>query len=404
MIAVIGDIMLDTWIRGDWEKIGEEASPVIGVRTVDHHLGAAANVALNLKELGEDVFLFGAIGRDESGVILEKLLKEKGIKYHLKKISKTTHKMRINDLLRCDDETKEKVYFTLDEIMECHPDTIIISDYGKGVITQVLCDDLKHTEIPLLVDPKFCVYPRNTFLIKPNIKEAMVLTDTSNIRDALTLLKIRYERILLTEGKDGMTLYDGDEKTHFPTEAKDVYDVTGAGDCAMAIIAHLMKKCDLKKAIELANKGAGIVVGHQGQYQVKLSELDGEKIVWTNGCFDILHAGHVDYLEKAGKLGYLIVGITSDETLKKEKREPIMPQEERARIIKGIKGVKEVVVYHKAADFIKEIKPDIYVKGGDYTLETINQEERKIVEEYGGRVMLIPLVYPTSTTKILEKL
>ncbi len=266
--------MLDIFIKGEYEKIGEEGMPVIKQNSIKYELGAAANVANNIKTLGEEVVLFGGVGNDEAGRRIKNLLTEKNIRYKLKTIDKTTTKMRINNLFRVDDELKlQDVKYNINEIKKLNPEIIIISDYAKGAVTQKLCDEISKLNAKILVDPMFCDYS-NVYLIKPNWVETKLITGEEDLSSAINKLKEKYKRILVTKSKEGMTIYEGGKEQHFPTKAKEVYDVTGAGDMVLSVIAVcLVRGYSLEKSIKLGNKAAGIVVGHHGQYQVKWKEL-----------------------------------------------------------------------------------------------------------------------------------
>ena len=278
-VAVVGDIMLDTLIQGPYEKIGAEAIPVIRANKVIHQLGAAANVANNLHGLENEVKLFGWVGTDEPGRTVLSMLKDINISHYVSSHSgHTTHKMRINQIMRVDHEQRSvpNAELMFHKIKDYEPELIIVSDYGKGAITQELFDSLKTLHKPILVDPKNLNY-QGAFLITPNRTEAELMTGEKDTKKVIGKLKERYHTVLLTMGKEGMYLARGSERRHFPTQAKEIYDVMGAGDAVISTIAHgIIKGKSLEDSIELSNKAAGIVCGHIGQYQVKQGELDGK--------------------------------------------------------------------------------------------------------------------------------
>ncbi len=394
-IAVVGDVILDRYIYGEVNRINPEAMvPILDMKEQVDCLGGAANVANNLRNFKIDTYLFGYIGNDNMGKIIKQKLKEKGIKGRLFKTERTTLKTRFGNpqILRVDCEEKVSKTFDneiIEDIKKTKPDLIIISDYAKGVITQNLFEELKKLKIKIIVDPK----PKNKidysgcYLIAPNLKESKELVG-------------QYKNILITKGKEGMSLI-GERRIDIPTEAKEVYDVIGAGDTVIAALAvKLVRGENLEKAAIFANKMASIVVSKKGT-----SVID-EKIVFTNGCFDILHVGHISCLREAKKLGYLIVGLNSDNSVRKIKREPINSEEDRKQILESLGFVDEVIIFDEKnpINLIKKIKPDVYIKGGDYTTDTINQDERKIIEGYGCQIKFTPMIKEKSTTKIINKI
>lgn len=277
-IAVIGDIMLDTYYKGDWQKIGEESIPVISVNMAKNQLGAAATVANNIKNLGHDVKLFGYIGNDEGGKLIKDMLAKRKIKHTLfKKLKRTIRKSRINLILRFDEEQPisidcEKLF---NDIKKYAPNIIIVSDFSAGVISQDMYDKLKTLNATLLIDPKEKIDYSGAFLITPNWPEAKAMTGKEDEIHIIRKLKEKYTNILLTKGKDGMSLYEfGKRPFNISTIAKEVYDVTGAGDTALAVIAIcLAEGMPLKDACVLSNKAAGKVVEHLGQYLITREEL-----------------------------------------------------------------------------------------------------------------------------------
>jgi D-beta-D-heptose 7-phosphate kinase/D-beta-D-heptose 1-phosphate adenosyltransferase len=321
-------------------------------------------------------------------------------------------------------------------------DILIISDYAKGAITSDLLDILEEFKQKMIVDPKpsnrFLKEDslKNVFLITPNEKESLEMSDCLDYNRAGETLRNRFNsNILITRGENGMALFS-ETKKEIPTFAREVYDVGGAGDTVVAALAlALASNATLEEAAVIANHAAGIAVEKTGTYPVDLNELlntissenkkivdlenlkrivkdakrKNKRIVWTNGCFDILHIGHIKYLKDAKKQGdILIVGIDSDDSVRRLKGpdRPVNPESERADFLASLGFIDYVTIFpfNSAKDYIYELKPDIYVNGGDRTLETINQEERKIVEDYGGRVYLGLYVPGKSTTNIVKKI
>jgi D-beta-D-heptose 7-phosphate kinase / D-beta-D-heptose 1-phosphate adenosyltransferase len=445
-IAVIGDVMLDSYVCGEVHRINPEAPvQIVDIKNKIYEIGGAGNVAANISSLGGEAFLFGYIGDDESGKILIDKLKENGIQCYLPAISaKTTLKTRIignnRQLLRMDEESYSIASRKIEEeivehLEEFNPEVIVASDYAKGVLTESLFGEMKMLEKKIIVDPK----PQNkenyfgVYLITPNLKEAKKMSGLENIDKIGEKLQNDYGcRILITQGKDGMTLFEQGKIINIPTQAKEVFDVTGAGDTVIATIAlSLAYGSDLERAAFLANHAAGIVVGKAGTATVSLNELEqtieaesgkiktlhelkniredyrrkDKRVVWTNGCFDIPHVGHLDYLRKSGKLGnILIVGLNSDESVRKLKgsNRPFIPESDRAEMLSGFESVNYVTIFNDSTseNYIKALMPDVYVKGGDYSLETMDQGERKVVESYNGKIVFIPVTRDRSTTNL----
>lgn len=276
-IAVVGDIMLDSYCKGEWRKLGAEDLPIISLKSSNDYLGAAAIIAYNIKNLNQDVCLFGYIGKDDSGKIILNMLKENKINHKIFcKFKKTIKKSRINKLLRLDEEIIEPIEYDglFDTIKKYNPDIIVVSDFGKGTITQEFFNKLKTLKATILVDPKNLDYS-GAFLITPNLNEAQEMTKEEDEKKIIQKLKRKYTNILLTKGKDGMSLYEFSKKVvNIPTEAKEVYDVTGAGDAAIAVIASLLAEGkSLKESCIISNTVAGKAVEHYGQYSIKKEDV-----------------------------------------------------------------------------------------------------------------------------------
>jgi len=445
-ITVIGDVMLDKYIVGNSTRISPEAPvPIIEVKEEFYECGGAANVAANIASLEGRVSLFGFIGKDESGAILKKLLEEKGIKYHFGSNSVTTLKIRPKvknqQLIRIDyeDRTKKEVDEQMISEMKhevSDSDLIVVSDYAKGAISSELIKFIKTNGKRIIADPK----PKNIglfyniFLIKMNENEAFEISKENEIYRAGRNIKGRFKLdVIITRGERGMVLFS-EKELEIPTYAKEIYDLSGAGDTTLSALAlSIAAGASIEEAAIISNHAAGIAVGKAGTYQVKLNELEkqilgeenkiksldelkaivadlkrkGKSVAWTNGCFDLLHEGHVKYLSDAKQQAdYLIVGINSNESVRKLKgpERPLRPQEARAEIISSLGCVDSVIIFPEVNSIhcLQELKPDVYVKGGDYTLDTINQEEKKIIDSYKGKITLVGLKPGVSTSRIIR--
>ncbi len=460
-LLVVGDIMLDRYWTGATSRISPEAPvPVVKVGNTEDRLGGAANVALNIATLGSHVSLCGIVGNDEAGRRLKELLAASAIEDL--SVTDTTNptitKLRVmsrhQQLLRMDFEEPlqniaketllEHIKTRLDDV-----DAVVISDYAKGTVANpqaimVLC---KSRGIPVFVDPKghnFEPY-RGASLITPNRSEleavvgaCATLEDVFNkaeeLRQALAL-----DNLLVTLSEKGMALVrENHSPFHMPTTAKDVFDVTGAGDTVIATLAAAVAAgSDIPNAMRLANLAAGVAVGKLGTSTVTVDELryaitsddhamvrgitalpqlldhihhcrqKGERIVFTNGCFDILHAGHVRYLNAAAALGdQLVVALNSDASIQrlKGKERPIVPLQERMEVIAALNSVAWVVPFEEDTplSLITQILPDIMAKGGDYVAEEIVGYKEVVAN--GGEVTVIPFVDGCSTTTIIDKI
>ena len=456
---VFGDIILDRYISGSVDRVSPEAPvPVLKPSNEEIRLGGAANVALNLSSLGSNTTLIGVTGKDESSTQIIDLLKKNNIK---KALSKSKHptisKLRIlasqQQLIRIDNEeefsetdwqsslSNYRKYINLKKNK-----VLIISDYEKGTLKNIplIIREAKKLKKIILVDPKgddFSKY-KSADIITPNFQEFERVVGKVNSEPEITkkgkdLIKsLNLSSLLITRGSEGMTLLDKRNgkviREDFPTEARDVFDVSGAGDTVIAsIAAGLAGGFSLSESIRLANLAAGIVVGKSGTATVNQAELvpylglsesyvsfnevkvyskdlheRGKKIVFTNGCFDILHAGHVEYLEAAKELGdKLIVAINTDRSVRKLKgsSRPVNTLAHRAKVLASLQCIDKVVFFDEDTPIklIKAIRPDVLVKGGDYKLKDI--VGHKEVSQSGGSVVTIPLVKGLSTSKIISK-
>lgn len=461
-VTVIGDVMLDRYWYGSSSRISPEAPvPVVNVERYESRAGGAANVALNLASLGISSDIIGIVGKDESAEALSAILSERNITTRfiecpeLPTITKLRVLSRHQQLLRLD---FEKGYADIDQgrmllaLRQALRDTkvVICSDYGKGALSSVaaMIRECRLQHVPVLIDPKgtdFTKY-RGATLLTPNMSEfeavvGKVKSDEDLVQKALTLIRsLELEALLVTRSEDGMSLIvPGKEPLHIPTYAREVYDVTGAGDTVIATLgACLASGCSLPESCAIANRAAGIVVGKLGTSTVTPEELSheiagatvepkhlgvltraellrevarlkaqGKRIVMTNGCFDLLHKGHVDYLKQAKALGdILIVAVNSDESVQRLKgpTRPIVPLENRMAVLSALGCVDIVVPFSEDTPqaLIAAVLPNVLVKGGDYQVEQIAGHEE--VLSHGGSVQIIPFVANCSTSNIVAKI
>lgn len=452
-ILVVGDLMLDHYILGDCSRVSPEAPvQVVEVKKEQNRLGGACNVAHNLISLGAKVELCGVIGEDRAGEELLSQAKELGIgTSHIYQDSQrqTTQKSRVlvsnQQILRVDREDRGEVSSeVLSQIFNTIAkeitsfDGVILSDYGKGVLSEKMTRELitlanQHQKI-ILCDPKGSDYSKykNATLLTPNKKEAKEATgieidNPETLLLALNSLKnqcsLAYPLITLSE--DGIGILENEELQVFPTLAQEVYDVTGAGDTVIASLCFALSQGkSIQEACKFANSAAAVVVAKVGsatatQEEIYLFSQDSgveskilsspkdlpqnANIVFTNGCFDILHKGHVSYLQKAKELGdILVVGLNSDcsvKALKGEER-PINSQEDRAYLLASLECVDFVIIFDELTPYelIKEISPSVLVKGADY-------EGKEVVgSEFAKEVRLLEFVEGKSTTNIIKKI
>ena len=457
---VVGDVMLDRYWSGATSRISPEAPvPIVHVQSIEERPGGAGNVALNIAALGAQVDLLSFCGEDQAGDTLEKKLSEAGVNCYLQRMPQlpTVSKLRVlslhQQLIRLDfEEPNYQIdYAKLKKSFEqrlAHADVVILSDYAKGCLAhaQDLIQSARRAGKPVFVDPKrndFNLYQGATVLT-PNRREfeAVVGSCTDEqalLQKGLQLVKAHdFEALLVTRGELGMTLIQQNQpEIVLPAFAQQVYDVTGAGDTVIACFAlsYAANQKDLVQAAQLANIAASIVVGKLGAATVSPAELrramqiqqfsfhrgilsaaelkivvedakaHSEQIVMTGGCFDILHAGHVAYLEQAKRLGdRLIVAINDDASVSQLKGSgrPINNLEKRMAVLAGLSAVDWIVPFSETTPehLIKLLHPDIWVKGGDYQLKDL--PEAKIVQGYGGQVKLIDVVEGCSTSAIIS--
>ena len=461
-ILVIGDLMIDHYLWGGCERISPEAPvQVVDIARETTVLGGAGNVINNLVALGANVSIAGVIGDDENGQELCTMLDAIGVKSEglvKQQGRKTSKKSRIiasnQQILRYDKESKDsidtasetKIIAYVESVMNSC-DIIVLSDYGKGVITDTVAGGVitaaRNAGKKVLVDPKGKDYRkyRGAYLLTPNKKEAseatgIVIGDDVSLKNALLKLKetCDLECSMITLSEDGIAIYDNSMR-RFPTVAKEVYDVTGAGDTVIASLSFALSSgLGIDEAAPCANHAAAVVVGKIGSATVTLGELEeyesslhqstsdmhiktkeeiyalsdrlkkeGKKVVFTNGCFDILHVGHVKYLQEAKSYGdVLIVGLNSDSSVRELKgpARPVNSEADRAYILAALESVDFVVLFSEETphDLIKNIAPDILVKGGDY--------EGKVVvgAEFAKELRLVQFVDGKSTTATIARI
>jgi D-beta-D-heptose 7-phosphate kinase / D-beta-D-heptose 1-phosphate adenosyltransferase len=459
-ILVVGDLMLDRYWHGAASRISAEAPvQVLNVGQMEERPGGAGNVALNIASLGGHAEIIALTGDDEAAQQLEVKLTAAKVKCHLERDSSLTTitKLRIisrqQQLLRLDFEQHfngqgaEKIKQAMQSKLE-QVDLVILSDYAKGTLHQVeqLIKLAKAQSKPVLVDPKgkdFSKYFGAT-LVTPNLHEFEAVVGRCHDEQTLIergnqlLIANQWQALLITRGEQGMTLLRPNKpELHFPTQAHEVFDVTGAGDTVIATLASaLAAGSELEDAVALANTAAGVVVAKLGTAGISAHELrrkvrttnqsgtgvvsqqqlavvvadakaHGEKIVMTNGCFDILHAGHVAYLQQAKALGdRLIVAVNSDSSVKQLKGQgrPVNSIERRMSVLAGLGSVDWVVEFSESTpqNLIANIIPDVLVKGGDYQVKDIAGGEE--VLKNGGKVEVLSFIEGVSTSKIIDSI
>ena len=464
-ILVVGDLMVDEYLWGDVERISPEAPvQVVTIKDEDFSLGGSGNVVNNIVALGAKVSAVGVIGTGRDGQLLLNKLNELGVDIagiFQDSNRPTTRKTRIiasnQHVLRIDRETKESISEpTFEEIAKYledkipDVDVILISDYGKGLITEALMARLiaaaqKHKKITI-ADPKGLDFSKysGVSLITPNKKEA-ALASGIEVVDEKTLIeagnkilqRVGIDKLLITCGKDGMVLFDRNKAPYkIRAETRQVYDVSGAGDTVLAVFGlSVASGISFEDGAVLANTSAGIVVGKVGTATVSRQELSsalkhddislkhkdlselpvliqdmkkkGKRLVMTNGCFDLLHAGHIMLFSASKKLGdVLIVAIDDDDSVRdlKGKGRPVISASERVRVISALDTVDYVVVFssQELSKLIEIIRPDVLTKGSNYTSEEVFG--RELVEQLGGRVVLIPVTEKISSTRIINNI
>ena len=464
-IVVVGDVMLDEYFLGSVERASPEAPvPVVKMGAESRGLGGAANVASVAAALGAGVELLGIVGDDAAGDRFLAECAEVGIEaQNVVKVAgrPTTRKLRIlaqhQQVVRLDWEDSrpldESVGRALvEQLRASEPaDAIVISDYSKGLLSPTVLEGLiavgRRWGVPILVDPKSSDLARyqGATVLKPNVHELEAVigrrlrddleTDLCEVSDSL-LETADVDTLIVTLGEKGMGVFSRQAEPFFvPTSVREVFDVSGAGDTVIAALAlGLAAGASLRDAVHLANEAAGIAVGKSGVAVVEPKELasrfapggadkilsreelvhrvawwrmQDQKVVLTNGCFDLLHVGHVHLLREASKQGdVLIVAINSDDSVRRLKggNRPLIAADERAALLAALNSVEAVVVFDEDTprELLEEVRPDVLVKGGDYREEQV--VGRRMIADWGGSVVLIPLVPDRSTSGLVDRI
>ncbi|MDH4121060.1 MAG: D-glycero-beta-D-manno-heptose-7-phosphate kinase [Deltaproteobacteria bacterium] len=461
-VLVVGDLMLDRYYWGEVNRVSPEAPvPVVKVGREETRLGGAANVANNLAALGCKVWVCGLTGVDDMGREVRRMLGEIGADTSavLSDPARPTGvKLRIlaqhQQMLRCDWEQAAPLGEKLlgDLLARLEPlmakvDGVIVSDYGKGLITRGLMEALlalagRHGR-KVTVDPKGMDYSRykGAACLTPNEHEASMVTHQPilNDQDALTVARrlmdmCALESVCVTRGAKGvLTARKSGEWRQLAAQAREVYDVTGAGDTFISLFSALLfAGVEPFECVRLANLGAGIVVGKLGTATVTTAEIlsqdghpfrfhtlhdigetaerlrqEGKRIVFTNGCFDLLHAGHIQYLKDSKARGdVLIVGLNSDDSVRRLKgpTRPVIGEEDRAHVLGALEAVDHVVIFGEDTplEVIKRVRPHVLTKGADYTVDQVVGAD--LMAQWGGVVELIPLKENRSTSGIIRKI
>lgn len=459
-VLIVGDVMLDRYWHGPTSRISPEAPvPVVHVREIEERPGGAGNVALNIARLGGKAELLAITGQDDAGKQLANSLGDSGVDCDFLEAPEThtITKLRVlsrhQQLIRLDFEdgfVNADHEPLLARFRECLNDSgvVILSDYGKGTLqpVQTLIREARAAGKPVLIDPKGSDFERyrGASLITPNLSEFETVVGPCKDEQELEskgmalIEQFELDALLVTRSEHGMSLLRRDHAPmHIPTRAQEVFDVTGAGDTVISVFAACLAAGEsLERAMSVANTAAGIVVGKLGTAYAEPAELRaalheesgadrvqdevallktlvdeararGEKIVITNGCFDILHAGHVSYLEEARRLGdRLIVAVNDDDSVRRLKGEtrPINPLAQRMAVLAGLKSVDWVIPFGEDTprDLICALEPDLLVKGGDYKPEEIAGYD--CVTARGGDVVVLHFVDGCSTTSVINKI
>ena len=476
-VVVVGDFMLDRYVYGNADRLSPDTPvPVLSVASltegVKNNAGGAGNVCVMLRHLGCDVHCIGMVGDDNMADMLTDELTDSGcntvglirardsrrttVKFNIVGLAQHRHAQKmfridVEDKDPIDDRTASRLLSRARKSLRGAA-ALCIEDYNKGVLTESLCQQLiveaKKLGVPVLVDPAaiddYTRY-RGATSMTPNRTEAQKATgvvghdeDSVELMARTLMKRLRLKTIVLTLDKQGALLLEGRKKPRLiPTVARDVYDVTGAGDMVLAMLAGaLANGAEWATAVRLANVAAGLEVEHFGVVPIALEEvllallerqheelgkvrsLDqlmpelaahkkaGKSVVFTNGCFDILHAGHVSFLREARRQGdLLVVGVNSDKSIKRIKGEgrPVNKQIDRMMVLSELESVDYLVVFDDDTpiDLVSAIKPDVIVKGGDYTPKTVVGAD--VVTKAGGRVVIVDLIKGRSTTNIIKK-
>ncbi len=457
-VLIVGDVILDRYLYGETTRISPEAPvPVVHVKETEERPGGAGNVALNISKLGVQSCLVGVTGKDDSADRLEACLSDEGVECQFIRQDgfPTVTKLRVlsqhQQLIRLDYESNTS-QIDAGKISELfvqqlkETKVVVLSDYAKGSLLGIekLIQHARDNGCTVLIDPKgtdFTRY-RGATVLTPNLKEFETVVDGCNgVDEIVSKGKVLCETLslgalLITRGKDGMTLIrPAESAVHFPSHALDVFDVTGAGDTVIATLAAAIASGhDMVHATALANEAAGLVVAKLGTAYVTVDELNhafmehhvknkgildndrlmsvvneikkqGETLVMTNGCFDILHAGHVQYLQQAKQLGdYLLVAVNDDASVSRLKGNdrPVNKLEDRMLVLDALESVDWVIPFtdDTPEDLINKVLPDILVKGGDYQVDEIAGADSVLKNK--GEVRILPLLEGCSTSHIID--
>ncbi len=464
---VIGDLMLDRYLWGKVERVSPEAPvPVVLLDKENSRPGGAANVAANLAGLGLPCRLLGCIGEDADGQLLEAAVAGSGVETvaivklpHRPTITKTRIIGGHQQMLRVDREsgaafTSEEVALigaSVRKALQDGPAVVVLSDYAKGVLHPEICQLViglsQAAGIPVLVDPKGRDYSRyqGATALTPNRRETSEacggVGDIDALLDAADALRqsLGLEFLAVTRSEEGISLIEQDQRLHIPALARQVFDVSGAGDTVIATLAAgMVAGLNHVEALHLANLAAGIVVGQVGTVAIRQDQLlaelavedvreqadkvcdmphlllriaqwraAGQRIVFTNGCFDLLHAGHVTYLEAARKMGdRLVVGLNTDRSVSalKGPARPVIHEQDRARVMAALEAVDAIILFDEDTpiELINRIRPDVLVKGSDYREDQVVGGSQ--VKSWGGRIALVDVVPGRSSSGIIDKL
>jgi D-beta-D-heptose 7-phosphate kinase/D-beta-D-heptose 1-phosphate adenosyltransferase len=460
-ILVVGDLMLDKYLWGSADRISPEAPvPVVAVKKETQSLGGAGNVIHNLLALGATVSVASILGDDSVADEIMQALVSAGAKTSgiFKQPNRLTSlKTRVmathNQIVRFDTESTDDICenssgqilnYAKESIAKF--DALLLSDYKKGVLTNCVTKELialaKNAGIPVLCDPKGADYSKyyGATLLTPNKKEAELATGIK-ISDEAGLIragdelktKLNLTHSIITLSEDGIGIFDNAKITRIPTFAREVYDVTGAGDTVLAALGFALAcRADILDACHFANKAAAVVCGKLGSATASMDEIlafdrqksklvlideiknlsqklkqDGKLVVFTNGCFDILHSGHTKYLQKAREFGdVLILGLNSDASVKRLKGDsrPINSQSDRADVLSALSCVDYIVIFDEDTpkELIETIVPNVLIKGADYTIDNIVGAD--CVLKNGGVVHTVELVDGKSTSNVISKI
>ena len=457
-VLITGDVILDRYLYGDTTRISPEAPvPVVHVKKTEERPGGAGNVALNISKLGVQSCLVGITGNDDSADVLEKYLTDENVECQFVRQDglPTVTKLRVlsqhQQLIRLDYESTaieinvEKVNALFIQQLQ-KTKVVVLSDYAKGSLRDIsnLIQQARDKGCTVLIDPKGTDFSRyqGASVLTPNLKEfEKVVGECDDIDEIVSKGKslcqsLELEALLVTRGKDGMTLIRQDEQAvHLPSRALDVFDVTGAGDTVIATLAAAIASGhDIVHATALANEAAGLVVAKLGTAYVTVEELNravmehhvknkgilnddhlmsvvseikkqGETLVMTNGCFDILHAGHVQYLQQAKQLGdYLLVAVNDDASVSRLKgaERPVNQLADRMAVLDALEAVDWVIPFSEDTpeNLINKVLPEVLVKGGDYHVDEIAGAEAVIKNK--GEVKILSLLEGSSSSRIIE--